>query len=92
MWPLVLLANRARLEIAGVHRVCGDCSRSSFLLGDVLFCRYGYGEPTVAAQWGLPALALVMAATSYALVERPIRRVRLAPIRAIAWDTSCRLR
>src|SRR6187549_1335593 len=48
------------------------------------FHHYGYGGLTVAAQWGLPGRALVMAATLSALVERPIRRGRLAPIRAIA--------
>ncbi len=47
------------------------------------FYRYGYGELTVAAQWGLPALALMMGAVSYALVERPVRRLRPAPLRAI---------
>jgi peptidoglycan/LPS O-acetylase OafA/YrhL len=47
------------------------------------FYRYGYGELTAAAQWLLPALALIIGAASYALVEQPTRALRLAPVRAI---------
>jgi peptidoglycan/LPS O-acetylase OafA/YrhL len=47
------------------------------------FYRYGYGEPTTAAQWGLPALALALGALSYAVVERPTRALRLSPLRTI---------
>jgi peptidoglycan/LPS O-acetylase OafA/YrhL len=46
--------------------------------------RYGYGEPTTAARWGLPAMALVLGALSYAIVERPTRALRLPPLRTIA--------
>jgi peptidoglycan/LPS O-acetylase OafA/YrhL len=47
------------------------------------FYRYGYGEPTTAAQWGLPALALALGALSYAVVEQPTRALRLSPLRTI---------
>ena len=49
------------------------------------FYRYGYGEPGIAAQWGLPAAALVLGSLSYAVVEQPTRALRLPPLRTIAW-------
>jgi hypothetical protein len=45
--------------------------------------RYGYGEPALPAQWGLPALALALGALSYAVVEQPTRALRLPPLRTI---------